>query len=155
MLRIERATIEDAEEILRLQRLAYISEAVIYDNHTIPPLVETLQEIEGAFGDHIFLKALKDGNIVGSVRAKITDGTCEIGRFIVHPDFQNQGIGTRLMNEIESYFSDAVRFELFTGGKSLRNLHLYLKLGYREFKRVSVGDNVELIYLEKPVASPL
>lgn len=150
MQNIEQATVEDAEEILRLQKLAYISEAEIYDDHAIPPLVETLEDIKNAFRDHVFLKALKDGAIVGSVRARLTEGTCEIGRFIVHPDFQNQGIGTKLMNEIEGNFSDAIRFELFTGDRSQRNLHLYKKLGYQEFKRVRVAEDVELIYLEKP-----
>jgi len=36
---IERATISDAEEILALQKLAYRSEAEIYHDFNIPPLV--------------------------------------------------------------------------------------------------------------------
>lgn len=35
---IEKASINDAEEILRLQKLAYISEAEIYDDFNIQPL---------------------------------------------------------------------------------------------------------------------
>jgi ribosomal protein RSM22 (predicted rRNA methylase) len=35
---IERATIKDAEEILDLQKLAYKSEAEIYNDYAIPPL---------------------------------------------------------------------------------------------------------------------
>ena len=43
---IERAKIEDAKEILDLQKLAYQSEAEIYNDYTIPPLTQTLEEME-------------------------------------------------------------------------------------------------------------
>ena len=35
-----------------------------------------------------------------------------VGQPIVHPDFQNRGMGIRLLNEIEQTFSRASRFEL-------------------------------------------
>jgi PPOX class probable F420-dependent enzyme len=40
-------------------------------------------------------------------------------------------------------------YELFTGHRSARNLYLYRKLGYREFKRVPVNDWIILVSLEK------
>jgi ribosomal protein S18 acetylase RimI-like enzyme len=87
--------------------------------------------------------------LVGSVRARETDGTCCVGKLIVHPDCQGQGIGTRLMREIERRFEHAARFELFTGHRSARNLYLYDKLGYRAFKTVPVSDALSIVYLEK------
>ncbi|NJL72790.1 MAG: GNAT family N-acetyltransferase, partial [Candidatus Competibacteraceae bacterium] len=86
---------------------------------------------------------------IGSVRARAEAGTCHIGRLIVHPDRQNQGIGRQLMAAIEARFPEAQRFELFTGDRSGKNLGLYAKLGYREFKREPLGDRVTLVYLEK------
>ena len=58
------------------------------------------------------------------------------------------------MREIEELFSDARRFELFTGRKSERNLHLYRKLGYtvRDADRSAAG--VPLIYLDKEIGRP-
>jgi hypothetical protein len=38
MTEISPAAVDDAEAILALQRLAYQSEAAIYDDFTIPPL---------------------------------------------------------------------------------------------------------------------
>jgi len=146
---IEQAKLKDAKEILDLQKLAYKSEAEIYNDYTIPPLIQSFKEIETDFKNQTFLKVLVDGKIIGSVRAYMINETCFIGRLIVHPDFQNRGIGTRLMNEIESYFSKARRFELFTGYKSERNIYLYKKLGYQIFKREKVNKNLELVYMEK------
>lgn len=92
--------------------------------------------------------------IVGSVRAQIKEGTCFIGRLLVHPNFQNQGIGTALMREMEKRFPQAERFELFTGHRSEKNLYLYGKLGYRELRREKVNDRLDLVYLEKKNRDP-
>jgi ribosomal protein S18 acetylase RimI-like enzyme len=150
-MEIERAIISDAEEILSLQKLAYRSEAEIYNDFNIPPLVQTLESIEKDFENQYFLKAVMDGKIIGSVRAYTKEGTCYIGRLIVHPDFQNRGIGTDLMNEIERIFNTCRRFELFTGDKSERNLYFYQKLGYKIFKKAKITDQTMIVYLEKKI----
>jgi SAM-dependent methyltransferase/ribosomal protein S18 acetylase RimI-like enzyme len=149
MMIIEQAKVKDAEEILELQKLAYLSEAEIYDDYTIPPLTQTLEEIRDDFNRQLFLKATVDEQIIGSVRAHLEDETCFIGKLIVHPHHQNRGIGTKLMHEIEARFAEAERFGLFTGHRSERNLHLYEKLGYRIFRTEPISDNVKLVYLEK------
>ena len=146
---IEPAQLEDAEEILTLQKLAYLDEAAFYDDHTIPPLTQTLEETEAEFKEQLVLKTTLDGKIIGSVRAYMEEGTCFIGKLIVHPDHQNRGIGTRLMYEIENRFDQAERYELFTGYRSERNLHLYRKLGYKPFRSQKITDKVTLVFLEK------
>ncbi|MCD4844904.1 MAG: GNAT family N-acetyltransferase [Methanosarcinales archaeon] len=149
---IKRATIDDAQETLILQKLAYQSEAEIYNDYNISPLIQTLEEMKDEFKDKYFLKAVVNGKIIGSVRAFVKEETCYIGRVIVHPDFQNQGTGTKLMDKIESLFSDVKRFELFTGHKSKPNIYLYQKVGYRIFKTEKITENLELVYLEKTLA---
>ncbi|ODS38577.1 MAG: GNAT family acetyltransferase [Candidatus Altiarchaeales archaeon WOR_SM1_79] len=149
-MKIEKAQIEDMPDILKLQKLAYQSEAKLYSDFTISPLTQTLEEIKDEFNNKIFLKAVVNEKIIGSVRASfIKEGTCYIERLIVHPDFQNQGIGTKLMNEIEDTFKDAEKYELFTGHKSKRNLYLYQKLGYKMFKTEEINNNLKFIYLIK------
>ena len=147
---ITEANIDDAHEILQLQKNAYIIEAEIYNDFLIPPLVQTLDEIKKEFEECVFLKAVDNGQIIGSVRASLDDsGTCYIGKLIVHPDFQNQGIGTDLMNEIESFFEDCNSFELFTGYKSNKNMKLYEKLGYSQYKLEKINDELSFIYFKK------
>lgn len=147
---IEEAELENLEEILVLQKLAYQSEAALYDAYDdMPPLTQTLDGIGKEFGKRLFLKAVIAGRIAGSVRAHIDDGACHIGRLIVHPSFQRRGVGTALMAEIESRFSAASRFVLFTGHKSERNIGLYQKLGYEIFKTERIRDGVENVFLQK------
>jgi len=142
------ATETDLEAILSLQKLAYRSEAQRYNDFDLPPLRQTLDEIRADFVRMAFFKATSGKRIVGSVRGYAKDGTCYIGRLIVHPDVQNRGIGARLMQTLEQHFSTARRFELFTGHKSEPALHLYHKLGYREFKRQDMPTHT-IVFLEK------
>jgi ribosomal protein S18 acetylase RimI-like enzyme len=143
----------DAPVILNLQKLAYHSEAVLNDDFTIPPLTQTLPEIKADFQQQTYLKAVRAGTIVGAVRGHEQNGTCYIGRLIVHPDCQNRGIGTRLLHAIETHFKTARRYELFTSENSARNLYLYQKLGYHAFRTTQLSDKVTLVYLEKIAAA--
>lgn len=143
------ADICDADEILALQKAAYQSEAIINNDWTIPPLTQTLSEIKKEFADKFFLKAVMEQRVVGSVRGILNGTTCLIGRLIVHPDYQNKGIGTMLMASIEKAFSNAERFELFTGAKSKNNILFYKKLGYKKCREEDLSSNVRLIFMEK------
>jgi GNAT superfamily N-acetyltransferase len=87
-------------------------------------------------------------NVIGSVRGYHEKRTTFIGRLIVKPESQNKGIRTRLMHAIEQRHESADRYELFTGYKSARFLHLYRKLGYDEFKRIPVDESLT-VFLEK------
>lgn len=145
---IERASVFDAEEILLLQKLAYRSEAEIYNDFSIEPLAQSLEQLQRQYENHIILKAVIDETIIGSVRANDQDGTCYIGKLIVHPNHQNKGIGKMLMNAIEGLFLKS-RYELFTGSKSAKNIALYEKLGYKSFKESLITSDFSLVYLEK------
>jgi len=147
--RIEVAGVEDAAEILGLQKLAYESEARLYDDWSIPPLVQTLESLQSEFAASRVLKAVDCARIVGSVRAREADGVCHVGRLIVAPDFQGSGIGTRLLRSIEAEFPAVRRFELFTGSRSESNIRLYERLGYRRQREQVISPSVTLVFMEK------
>lgn len=149
MKNITRVSLEDAASVLELQKLAYQSEAQLYNDFSIPPLTQTLDELRSDFTRKTFLMAQVEGRIVGSVRGYQTGNTCYLERLIVHPDFQGQGIGTELMKRVESFFDQAQRFELFTGHKSDRNIHLYERLGYRIFKSEKINQSLSFVFMEK------
>jgi len=138
----------DAAEVLRLQYAAYQSEAELYADFTIPPLLQTLDELLTEYRKGVVLKAVCGDEIVGSVRAYADGDTVYIGKLIVRPDHQGKGLGKRLLSAIENKLSKK-RFELFTGDKSERNLRLYEKAGYKRFKEETDESGITFVYLEK------
>jgi ribosomal protein S18 acetylase RimI-like enzyme len=148
--RIEVATVRDAGEILTLQRAAYQSEALLYHDPGLPPLIQTLEELRRELCEVTCLKAVAGHRLVGSVRGRIEADTCRIGRLIVAPDLQGRGIGSRLVGELERRLGAQVaRFEVFTGDRSHRNISLYRRLGYREIQRRPLSEIADLVFMEK------
>jgi len=148
-MKIARTDRSDLQEILNLQYSAYQSEAESLNDFSIPPLKQTYDEVAWEYEKGVFLKATDDtGEIVGSVRAWIDNDTAFIGKLIVHPKKQGQRIGTKLLFAIERE-CDAGRYELFTSDKSVRNIRLYERLGYRRLKEQRISDNINFVYLEK------
>lgn len=143
------ASKEDLPAILHLQKEAYLSEAAIYNDFTIPPLQQTIEQLEEEFINHIVLKAETQGEIIGSVRASEKQGICFIGRLIVDNKAQNQGLGTQLLKAIESRFHNVSTFELFTGHRSLKNLYLYQKQGYTISGNQEINDSLTIVTLHK------
>jgi len=143
------AALTDAPALLSLQRLAFQSEAELYQDWSIPPLVQTLPELEAEFPAYLTLKALEAGELVGAVRGSSRDGVCHVGRLMVRPDRQRRGVGSSLLAQLESRFPAARRFELFTGSRSAGNLRLYASVGYRVFQSRLLPSGVELLFLEK------
>jgi hypothetical protein len=89
-MKIQRALVEDAETILKLQKRAYRSEAEIYNDYNIPPVMQTLDEIKQEFMHYVFLKAVEETEtIIGSVRACLEKETAYIGRLMVKPEYEN------------------------------------------------------------------
>ncbi len=144
------AALEDAPAILALQRLAYEREARRYDDWTIPPMVETLDSVREQIAHHVVLKAVVDGRLAGSVRGVVTEGVCEVCRLSVDPALQRRGIGSALIEAVEQRFMDVEAFELFTGDRSVENLRLYERHGYRRARTQVLSPDVSLIFLRKP-----
>lgn len=148
-MQIMRADRNDLEEILKLQYLAYQSEAQLVNDFTIQPLTQTLEELMDEYEKGVIYKAVDDkGQIIGSVRGYVRDGTIHIGKLMVHPNFQGRGIGTSLLRHIENEHK-GLRKELFTSDRSIRNIKLYERNGYKRFKEEAVSENLRFVYLEK------
>jgi ech hydrogenase subunit C len=146
---IQRAEKEDLPEILALQKVAYQSEAEIYGDESLPALQQTMEEINRDGDRMIFLKAVVNGKIIGSIRGWEENGTAHLLRVIVHPFFRRRGLGWRLVKDVETHFPNAKRFEAFTGHKSKRNLANLAQLGYKTFKTEPYNPSITWVYLEK------
>ena len=134
------ATLSDVAEIYTLTRACWLSEAIVNDRFDIPALHETLadQRVEFARWQTWVLRStdpLQRGRLIGSARGRISlddPKTWEVGRVMVAPDLQGNGVGKRLLAFIHEQAPRKVRaFELVTGRASERNLGFYAGAGYR------------------------
>ncbi len=149
MVEIARAVPGDAGELLTLQRAAYVTEAQLYGDPFIAPLVESLDQMRTVIETAVVLKATDGGRLVGAVRGQMSGSTCLVGRLVVAPDRQGQGIGSALLAAIHEAVPEATVFDLFTGHLSEGNLRLYRRLGYRETQRERVQDHLTLVHLRR------
>lgn len=145
---LSRITPEDAGEVLTVQRAAFVSEALIYGTADMPPLVQTLEELEAELRDADGWVARIDGRLVGAIRTREESDLLLIGRIAIAPDQQGSGIGRALLEAAESH-SGAAEAELFTGSLSEANIRRYEHCGYVETQRVDQGEGIQEVFLRK------
>ena len=147
---IMQAEENDLVNILSLQKKSFMVVAERMNKFDLPPLLQNQDEICDEYQTGIILKYVSDdGQIVGSVRGCMDENrVCHIGKLIVHPDFQNKGIGRELMTEIERLFPHCHKFSLFTGEETPNTLHLYSKVGYNIVCRKEM-EGISMIIMEK------
>jgi len=147
---IEISTIQDSDagEVLTVQRAAFVSEAAIYGSVDMPPLTQTLPELQAELRAESGFVARIGGRLVGAIRFVERDGLLLIGRIAIAPDMQGEGIGRMLLDAAEESSSADVA-ELFTGSLSEANLRLYEACGYEEHERVPDGDGTAQVFLRK------
>lgn len=155
---IAAAGAQDAEQVLKLQYLCFQSEAELYGNYRIDPLVQTLDSVRAEIATNLVFVARLGDEVVGSVRGSADqDGTGRIAKLCVHPRLQGHGLGARLLRAAESGLTDqlaATRFRLHTGHRSESNLRLYRRAGYAPVGNATGQDGVQMILLEKEVSAP-
>lgn len=150
---IDRATEDDAEQILKLQYLCYQPEAEMRGDYTIEPLTQPLSALRAEVRDGCVLVARLGEEVVGSVRGTVDeDGTAHIARLIVHPRMQRHGLGGRLLAAIEERLAAeraAARYRLLAGHRNVGNLRLYRRLGYTPVAGDRNGRQPSLVTMEK------
>jgi tRNA (guanine37-N1)-methyltransferase len=147
------ATAAAAGELFTLQQAAFVQEARLNLSLDLPPLQQSLDELRDSLAGGTVLLARRSGRLVGSVRAEASpDGGWCIGRLMVAPDLQGQGLGARLLAEIEARAPvEATVARLLTGALSVGNLAFYGRRGYVEVARWTPPGEVEVVRMEKPL----
>ncbi|PKG62755.1 MULTISPECIES: GNAT family N-acetyltransferase [Pseudoalteromonas] len=147
-MEILEAKIEDAPIILQIQKEAYISEAELHNDFSIPPLTQSLAELESEFNNKCILKIVLNDQIIASGQVKLNGSTSYIGRMAVKVDFKGMGIGSKLLSALEQFYPKANHVELFTGINSKVNLGMYERRGYRRIKEEVLGKTT-VVFLGK------
>ncbi len=130
-IQIEPARLADVQEILLLQKQAFITEAEWHGNYDIEPLRQTVESLRADFDSHCFLKAVCGGRIVGSVKYRALDDRVWVGKLMVDTNYRGRGLGRKLLAEVERINPETARFQLVTAACSHHNIRLYESVGYR------------------------
>ena len=150
-MRIELATIQDVPELLELQHKAFGSQCKELGWEDALPMTETQDQASEEFGKCTTLKVLADdGRIIGSVRGSVEDDSLYIGRLMVLPEYQQQGIGKQLFREIQQLLPHH-RAWLCTCKQVPAPYEFYLREGFQSYKEEIVGPGLSWVYMEKRI----
>lgn len=131
---LRRAEPADAGELLTLQLACWVPEQQANPEVVIPPLHESLADVQAWLSRWTTLVVRAEGRLVGAVRGRLeADGrTWEVGRLMVAPDLRGRGLGRLLLDAAEAAAPpEATGFRLVTGARSESNLRRYRRAGYR------------------------
>jgi GNAT superfamily N-acetyltransferase len=139
-----------ADEVLSLQRSAYRVEAELIGSDGIPPLRETLEELQAS--GETFLGAFVEGRLAGAISWKLDDGTLDLHRLVVDPSRFRDGIGTALVRAALGSEPDAERAIVQTGAENGPARRLYLREGFTERDEIEVAPGLRVTRFEKRLA---
>jgi ribosomal protein S18 acetylase RimI-like enzyme len=135
-----------AKEILVVQQAAYLQESLLIDYPDLPPLKETLEDIQDS--SETFLGYQLNDEIVGVLSYDIQDDVLTITRLVVHPDFSRRGIGKSLLEKV-LHHPIVNHFIVGTAAKNIPALKLYEKYGFATTSRQTLPGGLELVRLGK------
>jgi GNAT superfamily N-acetyltransferase len=150
---IAAAAASDAAEIRALMVRAFAEEGRLSGTMDIPPLQESVADIERDIEAHTVLIACDGERIIGSARGRFTGASCEIRAVCVDPSHQGRGIGAALLEAVEQTHAEAVRFELTTNTLVPGNVAFYERRGYHVVDRTQYSETIVLAHLLKTVGA--
>jgi ribosomal protein S18 acetylase RimI-like enzyme len=127
---------QTAGAVLDLQRRAYRVEAELIGSEGIPPLQETLEELQRC--GESFLGAAVDGRLSGAISWRVDAATIDIHRLVVDPDHFRRGLGTALVRSLLKSEPDASHAIVQTGAENEPAARLYLREGFQRVDEVSL-----------------
>jgi ech hydrogenase subunit C len=146
-----KATKDDLPAILALEKIAYYTESELYDDAELPVQAETVKGLEVIFEKEAIVKATINGKLVGSARGFLNGETASVGYIAVHPYCQREGIGVRLLKELEAALIGAKRFELRIGSRSEQGRWLE-RQGFKCDRTQVVSPSLSWVYFQKESA---
>lgn len=144
MIKLERAKLEDAEQITRIKIAAFNKEINQYlGRDGGPPGYDKVESEIDIINRFIAYKIVLDDEIIGALFL-IPEGekTMCFEDFVIHPIFQGKGYGYKVLCMIEDLYPEVREWKLSTPVFSVGNQYLYEKFGYKEVSR----DENEIYY---------
>ncbi len=145
---IQRACEDDAAELAEARNKSFYDDYINFGEcpgYNIP-VDEMKQRIRKAF----IYKIVKDGKIIGDISiTERDDGYYWIGCLEIIPEYQNMGIGSKVLRYIEKIYPDAVKWGLETPVHNVRNCCFYEKMGFIGAEDKKYSEEITLRSYEK------
>jgi len=149
MIHFEKAVIEDSEKIAEIKKCAYNDETRRFGpgRDGGPTGYDSVEENRRLINTFPVYKIMLEDKIIGCFwMNKEGEQHYELEDICIHPEHHNKGYGTKAMELIENQFIDISKWTLGTPHYSVRNQHLYEKMGY---KKIAVTEDGFLFLYEK------
>lgn len=158
------ATKDDVTNIHELQYRAFLPLYEKYHDDETNPVKETIARTKEKVTEETseFYLIQVDGKDVGGVRVarkkykndssqyEYVDDVNFISPIFILPEFQNQGIGQKVIYQLFEKYSNTVEWVLYTIKQEKANCHLYEKCGFKKVgEEMVITDKMSLIRYEK------
>ena len=102
------------------------------------------------YKESVGYKILSAGTLIGFVLVWILpQGENILGTIFVHPDHQDQGVGSRAWQFVEEHYPETTSWTLHTPGWASKNHHFYEKCGFRKIREEQQPDGMILWVYQK------
>lgn len=138
----------------RLQRKGFRETLEKYQDYKTSPATENFIKFYLKFANKAAdnYRVLYNGKTAGALCIVSKPDCIWLGRFYILPEYRNKGIGQQALILAEHLYPSALRWRLDTILEEKNNIHLYEKLGYREYgERKRISDKMTIINYEKEI----
>lgn len=137
VLILERAIKYDANKLAEIQKASFDDESRRFNNSEFggPVGYDSARWQEEMIEQCEYFKILLNGEIIGGAIIVIeTNQVHNLGRIFIDPNFQHQGIGMKVMQEVERKFPGSAKWWLDTPNWSVKNHYFYTKCGFAKVR---------------------
>ena len=152
-VQLRKATIEDCEQIHRMQVASFRALLEKYhDLETNPgaePLSRVVERMQQPFTDYYLI--LLNGTEIGVIRVvRRSEDVCRVAPLFILPGFQGKGYAQAAMLAAERLYPEATLWQLSTILQEEKLCYLYEKLGYRRTGETeTIQPGMDIICFEK------
>jgi ribosomal protein S18 acetylase RimI-like enzyme len=149
--RLDCARPEIAAAIVRIQKDAYAVEAAIIGQPDLPPLRETVRDIQESSED--FYGCYHQNELTGVISLACETSEVLVCRLVVAPKSFRRGIGSALLSHAESQSrcKGLYLIKVNTAARNRPALALYRKHGFQTVSAYTTPDGVPLVALRKVI----
>ncbi|KYH31397.1 hypothetical protein CLTEP_23930 [Clostridium tepidiprofundi DSM 19306] len=141
-IKLSKATVDDAEELLSMQKEVFMPLYKKYNDHETSPVMQTMERFLGRFEFGDYYKILYENNLAGSVFVYEKEPSIMRLHIInILEQYQNRGIAQEVMKRLELIYPQAESWEIETILTEKRNCYICEKMGYVQNGNFKVINN--------------